>query len=104
MRFRALQAFTGRLPLVDQPADLALEIPLTGTDTQAAIRSGVLNGAAAEVRELLSEYTRQFPTLAVILAGGDAPFFRTRLKRPIFVVPELVLLGLHRILVHHVST
>ncbi|MET4107759.1 type III pantothenate kinase [Hymenobacter sp. UYP22] len=104
MRFRALHAFTGRLPLVKKPADESAKIPLTGTDTQAAIRSGVLNGAVAEVRGMLAEYEARFPGLAVVLAGGDAPFFRTRLKRPIFVVPELVLLGLHRILVHHVST
>ncbi|RSK47979.1 type III pantothenate kinase [Hymenobacter rigui] len=104
MRFKALHTFTGRLPLIDQPADVAAPVPLTGDDTQAAIRSGVLNGAAAEVSGMLAEYEARFPQLAVVLAGGDAPFFRTRLKRPIFVVPELVLFGLHRILVHHVST
>ncbi|RSK37654.1 type III pantothenate kinase [Hymenobacter metallilatus] len=104
MRFKALNTFTGRLPLIDLPTDRAATVPLTGDDTQSSIRSGVLNGAAAEVRGMLAEYEAQFPQLAVVLAGGDAPFFRTRLKRPIFVVPELVLLGLHRILVHHVST
>ncbi|UYZ62220.1 type III pantothenate kinase [Hymenobacter weizhouensis] len=104
MRFRALEVFTGRLPLVAVPADPAAPVPLTGTDTQSAIRSGVLNGAAAEVQGMLDAYRRQFPQLAVVLAGGDAGFFYARLKGPIFVVPELVLIGLHRILVHHVST
>ncbi|MCA8833033.1 type III pantothenate kinase [Hymenobacter pini] len=104
MRFRALHTFTGRLPLVEKPADETADIPLTGTDTQGAIQSGALNGAVAEVRGMLAEYEAQYPSLAVVLAGGDAPFFRTRLKRPIFVVPELVLLGLHRILVHHVAS
>jgi len=104
MRFQALHTFTGRLPLIAKPEDPAATVPLTGADTQAAIRSGVLNGAAAEVRGMLAEYEAQFPDLAVLVAGGDAGFFRTRLKRPIFVVPELVLMGLHRILVHHVST
>jgi type III pantothenate kinase len=104
MRFRALHTFTGRLPLVEKPAIETEDVPLTGTDTQAAIRSGVLNGAEAEISGLLAEYEVRYPGLAVVLAGGDAPFFRTRLKRPIFVVPELVLLGLHRILVHHVAS
>ncbi|WP_426489819.1 type III pantothenate kinase [Hymenobacter sp. 102] len=104
MRFRALHTFTGRLPLVEKPAAETEDIPLTGTDTQAAIRSGVLNGAAAEVSGMLAEYEARYPGLAVVLAGGDAPFFRARLKRPIFVVPELVLLGLHRILVYHVAS
>ncbi|RPD49260.1 type III pantothenate kinase [Hymenobacter sediminis] len=104
MRFRALHTFTGRLPLVDHLTDVAASVPLTGTDTESAIRSGVVNGAVAEVEGLLAAYHARLPDLATVLAGGDAAFFRTRLKGPIFVIPELVLIGLHRILVHHVST
>ncbi|SNC77013.1 type III pantothenate kinase [Hymenobacter gelipurpurascens] len=104
MRFQALHTFTGRLPLVQAPPDQAAAIPLTGDDTQSAIRSGVLNGAAAEVRGIVEEYRALYPGLAVVLAGGDAAFFHARLKGSIFVIPELVLMGLHRILVHHVST
>ncbi|GAB3301609.1 type III pantothenate kinase [Hymenobacter tenuis] len=105
MRFQALHTFTGRLPLVAMPEGAsAATLPLTGDTTEAAIRSGVLNGAVAEVNGMLAEYKAQFPQLAVVLAGGDARFFQARLKGPIFVVPELVLIGLHRILVHHVST
>lgn len=105
MRFRALHTFTGRLPLVSHLTDeVAALTPLTGTDTESAIRSGVVNGAVAEVEGLLAAYRAPFPDLAVVLAGGDSAFFRARLKGPIFVIPELVLIGLHRILVHHVST
>ncbi|QJX46823.1 type III pantothenate kinase [Hymenobacter taeanensis] len=104
MRFQALHTFTGRLPLVERPADPTLPITLTGDDTLSAIRSGVLNGAAAEVRGMVEEYRAHYPGLAVVLAGGDAAFFHARLKGSIFVIPELVLMGLHRILVHHVST
>lgn len=104
MRFQALHTFTGRLPLVDHLHPSDAPVPLTGTDTASAIRSGVVNGAVAEVQGMLAAYQAQFPGLAVVLAGGDAAFFRTRLKGPIFVIPELVLVGLHRILVHHVST
>ena len=104
MRFQALHTFTGRLPLLGFLPDATAPVPLTGADTEQAIRSGVLNGAAAEVSGLLTEYESRYPNLAVVLAGGDAPFFRARLKRPIFVVPELVLIGLHRILVYHVAT
>jgi type III pantothenate kinase len=103
MRFDALHQLTGRLPLVGLPADLTAPLPLTGDDTQAAIRSGVLNGAAAEVNGLIAQYRAQSPRLAVVLAGGDARFFQPRLKGHIFVIPELVLLGLHRILVHNVE-
>ena len=103
LRFRALHTFTGRLPLVELPADLAAPVPLTGDDTLAAIRSGVLNGAAAEVNGLIARYREQFPELGVVLAGGDAAFFQPRLKGRIFAIPELVLIGLHRILVHNVE-
>ncbi|MBX0291900.1 type III pantothenate kinase [Hymenobacter sp. HSC-4F20] len=103
MRFQALHTFTGRLPLLSHHATEG-QVPLIGTDTESAIRSGVVNGAVAEVQGLLAEYQAKFPRLAVVLAGGDTAFFRTRLKGPIFVIPELVLMGLNRILVHHVST
>jgi type III pantothenate kinase len=103
LRFQALHTFTGRLPLVELPADLAAAIPLTGDSTQAAIQSGVLNGAAAEVNGLIDRYREQFPELGVVLAGGDAAFFQPRLKGPIFAIPELVLLGLHRILAYNVE-
>lgn len=103
LRFQALHTFTGRLPLVEMPTDLAAPVPLTGVDTQSAIRSGVLNGAVAEVNGLIDSYRVQHPALGVILAGGDANFFQPRLKGHIFVIPELVLIGLHRILVHNVE-
>ncbi|TGE20708.1 type III pantothenate kinase [Hymenobacter aquaticus] len=103
LRFEALHTFTGRLPLVAMPTDPAAPLPLTGTDTQAAIRSGVLNGAVAEVNGFIEAYRAQHPGLQVVLAGGDAGFFQPRLKGRIFVIPELVLIGLHRILVHNVE-
>ncbi|GAB2460073.1 type III pantothenate kinase [Hymenobacter qilianensis] len=103
LRFQALHTFTGRLPLLEMPPNLLTDIPLTGDDTESAIRSGVLNGAVAEVNGLLDQYRAQRPALGVLLAGGDAAFFQSRLKGPIFVIPELVLLGLHRILVHTID-
>ncbi|SHI45130.1 type III pantothenate kinase [Hymenobacter daecheongensis DSM 21074] len=103
MRFEALHQLTGRLPLVALPADTAAPLPLTGDDTQSAIRSGVLNGAVAEVNGFIAQYRQHSPQLGVVLAGGDARFFQPRLKGHIFVIPELVLLGLHRILVHNVE-
>lgn len=103
LRFQALHTFTGRLPLLAVPTDVQAAVPLTGHDTRSAIESGVLNGAAAEVNGLIAEYRAQYPALAVVLTGGDAPFFEPRLKGRIFVVPELILLGLHRILVHNVN-
>jgi type III pantothenate kinase len=40
----------------------------------------------------------------VIFCGGDAGFFESKIKERIFVIPELVLIGLNRILEYNVST
>ncbi|GAA4390353.1 type III pantothenate kinase [Hymenobacter koreensis] len=102
MRLRAMHAFTDRLPeLVLPGSEATTALPLTGTDTRSAMLSGALNGAAAELNSIVDEYRAQFPSLAVALTGGDAAFFESRLKGRTFVFPELVLLGLHRILVHN---
>lgn len=102
MRLRALHAFTGRLPLVELPAADAT-IPLTGDSTTGSLLSGVVNGAVAEISGFIAQYQQLYPWLGVLLTGGDAAFLAARLPNRIFVVPELVLLGLNRILAYHVD-
>ncbi|ARS37085.1 type III pantothenate kinase [Pontibacter actiniarum] len=99
MKFRALHTFTQRLPLVQQIDE---NFPLTGQTTQESIQSGVLAGSVAELNGLIQSYAEKAPDLVVILCGGDAGFFESNLKGRIFVIPELVLIGLHRILTHNV--
>jgi type III pantothenate kinase len=62
-----------------------------------------MNGVIAEIDGMIREYRRLHQDLQVIICGGDAPFFETKLKQSIFVVPELVLIGLNRILDHNVA-
>ena len=102
MRLHALHSFTGRLPLLELPAP-GEDVQLTGTSTASAMLSGVLNGAVLEAQGFLAAYERRYPGLGVLLTGGDAPYFAARLRGRIFVVPELVLLGLYRILAYHVD-
>ena len=99
MKFRALHTFTQKLPLLQRPPEA---VPLAGRNTAGAIQSGVLNGTVAELNGLISAYRSTSPDLVVVLCGGDAAFFETNLKAPIFVVPELVLIGLNRILNYNV--
>ncbi len=99
MRFRAMHTFTARLPLIEPEPRAAL----IGTTTRTAMQSGVVNGLAAELEGMMSRYGAQWSPLTTILCGGDALFFETQLKGIIFVVPELVLLGLNRILLYNVS-
>lgn len=99
MKFKALHNFTGRLPLVQ---GIHENFPLIGQTTQESLESGVLGGTVAEVEGIISAYRQKSDKLVVILCGGDAGFFESTVKHPIFVIPELVLIGLQRILRHNV--
>jgi type III pantothenate kinase len=99
MRFKAVNTFTAKLPLVS-PAPRA---DLIGQSTETCIQSGVANGLLAEVDGIISRYLEKFPFLRVILCGGDAGFFENQLKASIFASPDLVLIGLNSILIHNVK-
>ncbi|QRR01571.1 type III pantothenate kinase [Dyadobacter sandarakinus] len=99
MRFKAMHTFTKRLPLVEEEKNPAF----IGKSTRSAISSGVMNGVQAEMEGIIARYRHSYPDLRVVLCGGDAPFFESSLKPPIFAVPELVLIGLNRILTYNVS-
>jgi len=99
MRFEAMHKFTARLPLVKPTGD----INLIGDSTETCMQSGVMNGTLEEVNGFISQCQAIFPELKVIICGGDYPFFENKLKHAIFVAPELVLIGLNRILSYHVE-
>ena len=99
MRFNAMHSFTKRLPLVEPEP----EPVLIGKSTRTAMQSGVMNGVLAEMQGIIERYRHKSPDLRVLLCGGDATFFESSLKPPIFAVPELVLIGLNRILTYNVS-
>lgn len=106
MRFRAMHEQTARLPLIEadewQAAITGVWPSETATSTRQAMMSGVLNGLLFELNGLIDSYRHQHPALCVLLCGGDSPLFESRLKGPIFAVPELVLRGLNRILDYNV--
>jgi len=99
MRFDAMHTFTARLPLVSANENIGL----IGNSTETCLQSGVMNGVLEEVRGFMKQYQILYPDLTVIICGGDYPFFENKLKPAIFVAPELVLIGLNRILRYHVE-
>lgn len=99
MRFKAMHNFTARLPLAEPSSD----VPLIGSTTIECMQSGVMNGMLAEIEGIIDRYMKKYPTMGVILCGGDAHIFEKKLKQPIFVAPNLVLSGLNRILLHNVK-
>ncbi len=96
MRFKALNSYTAKLPLIDPMQFTGFE--LTGTDTASSIASGVVNGIKEEVAGIIKEYDVRFGNLKVVATGGDSGLFVTLLKCEIFARPYLVLEGLNRIL------
>ena len=85
-RCRALNTFTKRLPLIN-PGD---EIKDYGQKTADAMEAGVVLGMIFEVEG----YIKKYPARKVIFTGGDSFYFAKKVKSPIFVVSNLVLVGL----------
>jgi len=98
LRLKALHEFTGRLPEVKASESFEL----FGTDTESAIRAGVMQGILYEIQGYLMDYRTAYPDLFAFLTGGDLFYFAGKLKNGIFVNKNLVLIGLNRILNHNV--
>ncbi|HTI59650.1 type III pantothenate kinase [Mucilaginibacter sp.] len=97
MRYKALNYYTGALPLVEADGKFDNRY---GDDTRTAILSGVQNGIKYEVFGFIESYRANEPELNILLSGGDSIFFDTLLKNSIFAPyvknePYLVLKGLN---------
>ena len=85
-RFKALQRYSRALPLVEIP-----ENPdMIGQSEVSSIESGVVSGILFEIEGYLNLH----PDNIVVFTGGDANYFAKRLKSSIFVICNLVLMGL----------
>lgn len=100
MRFRAMHGFTARLPLVGMPNKPPR---IVGATTEECLQSGVYFGVMGEIEYLIARYRKDYPGLKVYICGGDAVHFESLTKDYIFVIPNLVLYGLNRILTYNVS-
>jgi type III pantothenate kinase len=85
-----LHASTGKLPL-GQITDAPQAI---GTSTDTAIAAGVLQGARYEIEG----YIEQNAHSNIIFTGGDALFFAKNIQSSIFVVFNLILTGLNKVI------
>lgn len=94
MRFKALNQYTAKLPKYSSTTGF----PDMGYNTETAIISGVLKGIIFEIEGYISLFSGKYKELKIIITGGDADFFVKNLKKPIFVIPNLILTGLNHIL------
>ena len=85
-RFKSLNRYSKSLPLVNTPSKILQE----GNSTESSIESGVVSGIMFEIEG----YVRLHPENIVVFTGGDAIYFAKKMKNSIFVVCNLVLMGL----------
>ncbi len=85
-RFKAINRYSKSLPLIDTPE----VIDAAGDSIPSSIAAGVVRGIVFEI----DGYLRQYPENIVVFTGGDAIYFAKRMKNAIFVVCNLVLMGL----------
>jgi type III pantothenate kinase len=91
MRFRSLESFTAKLPLVKPHWNF----PLIGYDTKTNIQSGVLYGLSKEIDGVIEAYKERYENLQVLMTGGDAHYFMPFLRNQITVDPDLIFKGLY---------
>ena len=94
MRFKAMNAFTAKLPMAE-PTD---KTPLIGYDTESSLQSGVMNGVQAEIEGVIDRYASNYKDLTELIGGGDNKYFDKRFKVNIFAASNLVLEGLRFIM------
>lgn len=85
-RFKALNRYSRNIPLMSAPE----EFPETGCDAETSVTSGVISGMMFEIEG----YICRHPENIAVFTGGDAIYFAKRMKNSIFVVCNLVLMGL----------
>jgi type III pantothenate kinase len=85
-RFKALNRYSRALPLIDTPSDP----PEIGTSGVSSMEAGVISGIMFEI----NGYVALKPDNILAFTGGDAIYFAKRMKNSIFVICNLVLMGL----------
>ncbi len=97
MRLQAMHHFTDALPLVQ------IESPASelGRSTAEALQSGAYWGIVHEMNGFIRQYAEKFENLKVLVTGGNSGLFVPKLKYEIFADPNLILVGLNKILQHH---
>lgn len=99
MRYKALNVFTEKLPLLD-PSEI---FELIGNSTEKSIHSGVINGVINEIDGIINQYRKKNADLTVVLTGGDVNFLSNKLKNSIFANPNFLLEGLNTILTYNIK-
>jgi type III pantothenate kinase len=94
MKLQALHTFTGKLPLINVKAINKL----FGSTTIEAMQVGTVDATILGLDAIIEQFKQKFPSLKIILCGGDSRLLQDMLKNHTFAEPKLVLHGLKKIL------
>jgi type III pantothenate kinase len=94
MRFKALNKFTDRLPLVSPTTNYSFP----GQNTTDAIVAGVITGVVYEINEYIRTFENKHSDFNIILTGGDSEFLKDKINYQITYIPDIVIDGLNYIL------
>jgi type III pantothenate kinase len=97
MRLKAMQHFTGKLPL----APLEWPTDFVGNSTQTALQTGAVYGTVNEINGFIARYKQRHGLLQVLMCGGDTDFLAKRCESEIFAASDLVITGLNEILIYN---
>lgn len=97
MRMQAMHDYTANLPLVE----LKFPDEILGKSTDEALQNGAIRGTIYEIESFIRLINDKYGKTKAILTGGDAIYFVDYFKSKIFVVQNLVLIGLNKILQHN---
>lgn len=99
MRYKALNNYTGNLPLVFNEEEYQ---NLMGNNTQTSILSGVKIGMQEEINGLIRQYEAKYKDLTIFITGGDLDKFELKSKNTIFADQLITLKGLNEILLFNI--
>ncbi len=93
LALKALAQYTSALPNIEP--DFTYPVDCFGKNTQEAMNSGVILGAAGALREIVEQFATKlgkWPEL--IITGGDANIIRSHCDFAQAIVPDLLLMGI----------
>ena len=99
MRFKALNKFTGKLPLVS-PKDI---FTFPGRNTTDAIIAGVITGVTYEINEYIRTFEKKHSDSKIILTGGDSGYIKDKINHRLAYMPDIVIDGLNNILEYNAT-
>jgi type III pantothenate kinase len=94
MRFKALNKFTDKLPLIS----LSEKYSNPGRNTTDAILAGVITGVTYEINEYIRTFENKLTGFNIILTGGDSAYLKDKINYQVTYEPDIVIDGLNYIL------